>query len=177
MGRRTKEVKRRQLLQLQNQVLGLKKKQGWVWVWWFWWGWVIISWRRQCCDLKGMVQKSFVCMSWQFHTSHVRTHREPTTSRAHHCRVWYLTATAVTSNLQGAHGVMVHVLMFAGCQFFSSSTSRDNNFSMLVKDSWCAKLFFFASFETQLYRWCPTLHFANTNCSKINGSLCFHFIC
>jgi hypothetical protein len=60
----------------------------------------------------------------------------------------------------------VHMLMFAGCQFFSSSTSRDNNFSMLVKDSWCAKLFFFASFETQLYIWCPTLHFANTICSK-----------
>jgi hypothetical protein len=118
MGRRTREVKRRQLLQLQNQVLGLKKKQGWVWVWWFWWGWVIISWRRQCCDLKGMVQKSFVCMSWQFHTTHVRTHWEPTTSRANHCRVWYLTATAVTSNLRGAHGVMVHMLMFAGCQFF-----------------------------------------------------------
>jgi hypothetical protein len=60
----------------------------------------------------------------------------------------------------------VHMLMFAGCQFFSSSTSRDNNFSMLVKDSWCAKIFFFASFETQLYIWCPTLHFANTICSK-----------
>jgi len=118
MGRRTREVKRRQLLQLQNQVLGLKKKQGWVWVWWFWWGWVIISWRTQCCDLKGMVQKSFVCMSWQFHTTHVRTHWEPTISRANHCRVWYLTATAVTSNLRGAHGVMVHMLMFAGCQFF-----------------------------------------------------------
>jgi hypothetical protein len=36
----------------------------------------------------------------------------------------------------------VHMVMFAGCQFFSSSTSRDNNFSMLVKDSRCAKLFF-----------------------------------
>jgi len=73
-----------------------------------------------------------------------------------------------------SHGAYAHVCRVS---VLSSSTSRDNNFSMLVKDSRCAKLFFFVSFETQLYRWCPTLHFGYTNCSKINGSLCFHFIC
>jgi hypothetical protein len=177
MGRRTREVKWRQLLQLQNQVLGLKKSkdeyesndsdEG---------EWLspeegnVVIWRVWCRKVLSACHASFIQRTCERTGS-----LPPPVLTIAVFDTWLLLLLLWIS------GVLMESWCICSClqgvSFFSSSTSRDNNFSMLVKDSRCAKLFFFVSFETQLYRWFPTLHFGYTNCSKINGSLCIHFIC